>query len=117
MRSRFDDLVYEYSDIDTADENKSDGGTISDTEDLYTDLQEALSLGLDRLALMNELLIKCRSRLDFCCELLEVAYDCDAPLEIKSVVIRKGLHLAETLFGQDHDAISHWEREQEKLTS
>ena len=86
LREQFNDLVYEYSDIDEEDVHDHDGDdnqtntkttNLTETE-LNSDLQQALTLGLERLDLMNDLLLKCRSRLEFCDELMEVAEDCAA---------------------------------------
>ena len=76
-------------------------------ENLCLELEDALSLGLERLSLMDELRIKCRSRLDFVQELYEVACDCDAN-KLKKLILHHGLELAETLFGQKDENTNVW---------
>ena len=61
---------------------------------------------------MDELGLKCRSRLDFVDELLEVATDCNA-YEVKPLIMQKGLDLAATLFGNDHEDTIKWRKKLE----
>ena len=75
LKTQFNDLVYEYSDIEDNDDDETDEKSgISETE-LNEDLKKALEIGFERLNLMNELCLKTRCRLEFCDELLEVAED------------------------------------------
>ena len=75
LKTQFNDLVYEYSDIEDNDDDENDEKSgISETE-LNEDLKKALEIGFERLNLMNELCLKTRCRLEFCDELLEVAED------------------------------------------
>jgi hypothetical protein len=74
--------------------------------ELSNDLQEALIIGMQRLELMNELMLKCRSRMDFCAELFEVASDCKS--ELKYVIAKQGYELACTYFGPDADTTLKW---------
>lgn len=112
MRSLFDDLVYEFTDLSDTEEDSS--ADLSES-DLNRDLQEALSLGLERFDLMDELGLKCRSRLDFCSELLEVAIDCNAT-QTKPLIIQRGLDLAITLFGPNHPEYHQWRDKLNKMT-
>lgn len=105
LRAQFDDLVYMFTDLE--DDNEELVEPNIDESELNRDLFEALGIGLQRLALMNELQIKCRSRLDFTGELYEVAVDCEAD-QIKPLIIQRGLDLANTLFGADHDETRVW---------
>ena len=77
----YSDIEEEYDhDQDGDDDNQTGAKTtlhLTETE-LNCDLHQALILGLERLDLMNDLHLKCRSRLDFCNELLEIAEDCAA---------------------------------------
>ena len=92
LRERFNDLVYEYSDIEEEEQdhdhdNNQTGAKITETE-LNCDLHQALIIGLEILDLMNDLHMKCRTRLFFCNEVLEVAEDCAAAGD-KNVIIDK----------------------------
>ena len=83
LKTQFNDLVYEYSDIEDNDEDENDEKSgISETE-LNEDLKKALEIGFERLNLMNELCLKTRCRLEFCDELLEVAEDLGAGIAKK----------------------------------
>ena len=80
LRSQFDELVYEYV-TDTEDasvEDNLDKKDVISEGNLCLELHNALSIGLERLGLMDELRIKVRSRLDFVLEL----YECAAYLNI-----------------------------------
>ena len=78
LKTQFNDLVYEFSDIEDNDEDENDEKSgISETE-LNEDLKKALEIGFERLNLMNELCLKTRCHLEFCDELLEVAEDLGA---------------------------------------
>ena len=102
FKEQFDDLVYEYSDIEDTEET-----TNVTEEDVSADLQQALKIGLQRLDLMNDLSIKCRSRLNFCDELLEAAYDC-SDFETAKIIAKKGYDIAVTLFGTNHAITTKW---------
>ena len=101
LKNEFDDLVYEYSDIEDDSNNEVT------EEDVSTDLKQALKIGLQRLELMNQLSIKIRSRLNFCDELLEAAYDC-SQFETAKVIGKKGYDIAVTLFGTNHPISTQW---------
>jgi len=103
-KDEFDDLVYEYSDIEDDDNELKNEVT---EEDVCTDLKQALNIGLQRLDLMNQLSIKIRSRLNFCDELLEAAYDC-SQFETAKVIGKKGFDIAVTLFGTNHPISTQW---------
>ena len=76
---------------------------------LCLELHDALSVGLERLGLMDELRIKVRSRLDFVQELYEVSCDCDAN-KLKHLISQLGLELAQTLFGPKDENTLEWKR-------
>ena len=83
LKTQFNDLVYEFSDIEDNDEDENNEKSgISETE-LNEDLKKALEIGFERLNLMNELCLKTRCRLEFCDELLEVAEDLGAGIAKK----------------------------------
>ena len=103
MKEEFDDLVYEFSDIE---EEEVPNSTLTE-EEVSEDLKQALNIGFQRLELMTELSIKCRSRLNFCDELLEAAYDC-SQFETAKIVAKKGYELAATLFGPNHQTATKW---------
>lgn len=109
LKKQFDELVYEYV-TDTeeeSNENNLDKKNVISVENLCLELHEALSLGLERLRLMDELRIKVRSRLDFVQELYEVACDCDAN-KLKHLISQRGLELAQTLFGPNDENTKVW---------
>ena len=56
---------------------------------------------------MNELHLKCRSRLDFCYELMEVAEDCGIP-EKCAIVAEHGFILSLILSGMSSEATLKW---------
>ena len=114
LKCRFDELVYEYvTDNDATEEANTTTSDDTEKKELITEenlcleLERALSLGLERLSLMDELRIKCRSRLDFVQELYEVACDCDAN-KLKKLISHHGLELSETLFGHKNENANVW---------
>ena len=111
LRSQFDELVYEYV-TDTEDasvEDNLDKKDVISEGNLCLELHDALSIGLERLGLMDELRIKVRSRLDFVQELYEVSCDCDAN-KLKHLISQLGLELAQTLFGPKDENTLEWKR-------
>ena len=117
LRSQFDELVYEYV-TDTEDasvEDNLDKKDVISEGNLCLDLHNALSIGLERLGLMDELMIKVRSRLDFVQELYEVSCDCDAT-KLKHLISQLGLELAQTLFGPKDENTEKWRSKLNKST-
>ena len=111
LRSQFDELVYEYV-TDTEDasvEDNLDKKDVISEGNLCLELHNALSIGLERLGLMDELRIKVRSRLDFVLELYEVSCDCDAT-KLRHLISQLGLELAKTLFGPTDENTLEWKR-------
>ena len=111
LRSQFDELVYEYV-TDTEDasvEDNLDKKDVISEGNLCLELHDALSIGLERLGLMDELRIKVRSRLDFVLELYEVSCDCDAT-KLRHLISQLGLELAKTLFGPTDESTLEWKR-------
>ena len=109
LRIQFDELVYEYV-TDTEDasvEDNLDKKDVISKENLCLELHDALSIGLERLSLMDELRIKVRSRLDFVQELYEVSCDCDAN-KLKHLISKLGLELSQTLFGPKDENTDRW---------
>ena len=111
LRVQFNDLVYDFIDVDDDDEDEEESSEedLSESE-LSLDLQQALELGLQRLALMNELHLKCRARIDFCSELLEVANDCNSPLHTSYKIAKQGFQLASTFLGPASEAARKWRK-------
>ena len=122
LREQFNDLVYEYSDIDEEDVHEHDGNdnqtntkttNLTETE-LNSDLQQALTLGLERLDLMNDLNLKCRSRLEFCDELMEVAEDCTASTsgsgndKSEAIIAENGYFLSRIVSGCTAEPTLKW---------
>ena len=118
LRSQFDELVYEYV-TDTEDaasvEDNLDKKDVISEGNLCLELHNALSIGLERLGLMDELMIKVRSRLDFVQELYEVSCDCDAN-QLKHLISQLGLELAQTLFGPKDENTEKWRSKLNKST-
>jgi len=108
LKKQFDELVYEYvTETEDDDEKTNDCQNVITEEKLCLELHEALSLGLERLCLMDELSIKVRSRLDFVQELYEVACDCDSD-RLKQMISKRGLELAQILFGSQDENTNEW---------
>lgn len=117
LRSQFDELVYEYV-TDTEDasvEDNLDKKDVISEGNLCLELHDALSVGLERLGLMDDLRIKVRSRLDFVQELYEVSCDCDAN-KLKHLISQLGLELAQTLFGPKDENTDKWRSKLNKST-
>ena len=62
IKQQFIELVYEYSDIEDDDDIGNKAEPLTESQ-INCDLHQALNLGLERLKLMDEMHLKCRSRL------------------------------------------------------
>ena len=63
IKQQFIELVYEYSDIEEDDDDIGNKAEPLTESQINCDLHQALNLGLERLKLMDEMHLKCRSRL------------------------------------------------------
>ncbi len=110
MKDKFDDLVYEYSDVEDSPVEEA----ANNKEEVSRDLEEAFALGLERLDLMDSLHFKCSGRLDFANELFEVAMDLGTGSSITAEAVddlaKRGLRLASMLYGEDSDTFDTWKK-------
>ena len=122
LKDKFDDLVYEFTDdadineSSTEEDSTSSEHLILSEAELNRDLYEALSIGLERLSLMDQLDLKCRSRLDFVSELWDVACDCNAS-RLKPLIRQRGIDLATTFLGPKHHETRQWIGKAKDLSS